>query len=399
MRYDLQKAMQELVEGMKFASGYAIIAMPRGDPGAPRCVARGADISSYPIFVAAKSKDSAFLIARTKPACSAVYRPADQQPRNRRRAADPALSEIDASEVMAPVIHMERCSRRRWIGRDRLPLSHLAWRVSPLSRCAICSVRWRASAAAIFRRGPASAGRRDRTIRRSVQRDDQGLAERDRVKKVFGRYVTTQVASACFSRRASRICAGIEGVTILFADIRNFTTMSEKMPPSRSSNSQRVISTRWWTRWWNTRSLDKFIGDGIMACFGSLDDAPTRTPRRACGIANESAAGQAQRRARVAGKDPIHIGIGITRRGGRGQHRNQDRRRLHRDRRRGKHLRPRRIRNKDFGTTLLITKRDVRKARRRLRMPRHAEAKLKGKTNIRRCSSRQLARRADRESA
>ena len=65
--------------------------------------------------------------------------------------------------------------------------------------------------------------------RRALTEMVLGLQERDRVKEVFGRYVTTQVSEQVL-KGSINLGGERRRVTMLFSDIRNFTAMSEAMP-------------------------------------------------------------------------------------------------------------------------------------------------------------------------
>src|SRR5262249_41011155 len=60
----------------------------------------------------------------------------------------------------------------------------------------------------------------------------QGLRDRDRIKEIFGRYVTTQVSNELLTKEIS-LGGERRRVTLLFSDIRNFTGMSEAMTPEQ----------------------------------------------------------------------------------------------------------------------------------------------------------------------
>jgi len=107
-------------------------------------------------------------------------------------------------------------------------------------------------------------------------------------------------------------------VTILFSDIRNFTTFSEQVPPEEvikflndyfSSMIDIIFD--------NNGMLDKIMGDGLMAIFGSpftSDTNPTEDALNAVNTAIEMKRKLADfnERIKTLGYDPINIGIGIN---------------------------------------------------------------------------------------
>ena len=95
--------------------------------------------------------------------------------------------------------------------------------------------------------------------------------EQTRVRQMFGRYVSDQVVDALLkSGKRPELGGQSQVMTVLFSDIRNFTTISERL------NAKEVVEML------NTYfelacapllaeggSIDKFIGDAIMVEFGS----------------------------------------------------------------------------------------------------------------------------------
>jgi class 3 adenylate cyclase len=140
----------------------------------------------------------------------------------------------------------------------------------------------------------------------------RGLAERDRVKELFGRYVATQV-----SDRIVKGDIGLGGesrhVSILFSDIRGFTTMSEEMPPAQVvSFLNDYFSEMVEAVFEQGGVLDKFMGDGLMAVFGSMSEMPDH-PRRAVltALRMKSLLGKINGNRAMHGDPPISIGIGV----------------------------------------------------------------------------------------
>lgn len=101
-----------------------------------------------------------------------------------------------------------------------------------------------------------------------------GLQERDRLKETFGRYVTRQVADHLMARD-QQLGGELVPVTVLFSDIRSFTTISETMPPRDLLDFLNEYFTGMVESILTNRGVvDKFIGDAIMAVFGAPSPEP-----------------------------------------------------------------------------------------------------------------------------
>jgi class 3 adenylate cyclase/CHASE2 domain-containing sensor protein len=142
------------------------------------------------------------------------------------------------------------------------------------------------------------------------------LREKRRLRDSFGRYVSPPVLDEIL---AGRIQAGLGGarreVCVLFSDIRGFTRRSEGQAP------EAVIAflNRYFTEMVaaihaHGGTLDKFIGDGIMAFFGA--PAPrTNAAQDAFACAREMLTRLDRLNETLAaeGIEPIRIGIGLHR--------------------------------------------------------------------------------------
>lgn len=139
-----------------------------------------------------------------------------------------------------------------------------------------------------------------------------GLRERDQLKDTFGKYVTRHVAEQILLGK--NVLGGeTVPVTVFFADIRGFTSISEKMEPKAlldflnlyfSGMVECVLR--------HGGVVDKFIGDAIMAVFGAPvpqpDDAE-RAVRAALDMRAKLVALNADFAQR--GLPEIKIGIGV----------------------------------------------------------------------------------------
>src|SRR3954471_737110 len=103
-------------------------------------------------------------------------------------------------------------------------------------------------------------------------------------------------------------------VTILISDIRGFTSMSEKKEPAeivQMLNEYFEVMVDILFRAQGT--LDKYVGDEIMALFGApvdMPDAPLNAVR--CAVDMQKALREFNRTRIAEGLDPIKIGIGIN---------------------------------------------------------------------------------------
>ncbi|HEY0136305.1 MAG TPA: adenylate/guanylate cyclase domain-containing protein, partial [Nannocystis sp.] len=141
-----------------------------------------------------------------------------------------------------------------------------------------------------------------------------GLEERDFIKDAFSRYVTRQVSDVVL-QGGLELGGELLTATILIADIRDFTSLSERMPPRQVV---RVLN-RYFTEMVEEcmehgGMIDKFIGDAMMVVFG----APVRQPPEQSALhAAKAALGMLGRldglnRSLIAdGLPALRIGMGI----------------------------------------------------------------------------------------
>lgn len=98
----------------------------------------------------------------------------------------------------------------------------------------------------------------------------RGLAERERVKETFGKFVNREIAERALKGELS-LGGTRRTATIFFCDIRSFTALSEKFPPEDVVEFLNAYFTRMVECIETTGGVvDKFIGDAIMAVWGAL---------------------------------------------------------------------------------------------------------------------------------
>lgn len=102
------------------------------------------------------------------------------------------------------------------------------------------------------------------------------VLERRRLREAFGSYVSPQILEQIVKGGMSVGLGGTRRtICILFADVRNFTTRSEGMQPEALI----VLLNRYFEEVTTaiheeSGTVDKFIGDGIMAFFGAPQELP-----------------------------------------------------------------------------------------------------------------------------
>jgi adenylate cyclase len=139
--------------------------------------------------------------------------------------------------------------------------------------------------------------------------------ERVRIRKAFESYVAPTIVQEMLKHPEQlRLGGERREITILFTDIRGFTTMSENLAPEAlvsllhdflNPMSNIIIN--------QGGTIDKYMGDAIMALFGAPLAQPDH-PRLACRAALEMAASLAALNQEWAaqGRPPLRIGVGVN---------------------------------------------------------------------------------------
>ncbi len=97
----------------------------------------------------------------------------------------------------------------------------------------------------------------------------QGLAEREKMKEAFGKFVNKEIAEKAMKGEL-KLGGERKDVAIFFSDIRSFTAISEKLQPEEVVEFLNAYMTRMVACVNETHGVvDKFIGDAIMAVWGT----------------------------------------------------------------------------------------------------------------------------------
>jgi len=200
----------------------------------------------------------------------------------------------------------------------------VTWRLRPLAGSLLALLAWVILAAAEFGllvfRGvlPALAGPTLGFVLALVAVNAWRYfqAERDRVRTRarMERYFAPQLMSKILQAQNRLVSVEQKVVTVLFSDISGFTSWCTTQPPDsihRTLNEYFEHMTDIVFR--NEGTIDKFIGDGLMAFFGDplpQSDHALRAVRT--GIEMQQAVRELRARWEAEGRMPIHIRVGIN---------------------------------------------------------------------------------------
>jgi class 3 adenylate cyclase len=139
-----------------------------------------------------------------------------------------------------------------------------------------------------------------------------GLRDREVIKDTFGRFVSQDVADAVLEGRIP-LHGELREVSILFQDIRGFTSLSERTPPVELLQFINTFFTEMVAAVESQGGVVKqFTGDGVMALFGApvghVED-PVRAVRAALNMLARLE--DLNRRRDTNGDAALRIGVGI----------------------------------------------------------------------------------------
>lgn len=144
----------------------------------------------------------------------------------------------------------------------------------------------------------------------------QTEAERAQIRDILSRCVSEEVADELWQRREKIMTGERRVVSIVFTDIRGFTTLSE------GASSDQVVT--WLNDYFSRMQaivirhgghINKFIGDGLMIVFGAPIAKGDKVEARAavaCGLEMLAAVEHLNSDWQGTGRPEIKIGVGIT---------------------------------------------------------------------------------------
>src|SRR5687767_2189766 len=145
-------------------------------------------------------------------------------------------------------------------------------------------------------------------------RAHERLAREEVARANYSRFLPEYVVKQMLDNPESFKLGGVnQTITVLFADIRGFTSIAEHAPPEEIVGLlNKYFSAMTDIIFAHGGTLDKYLGDGLMALFG----APTTTPEDASNALNAAVAMQRRiiginQELREEGLGEIGVGIGL----------------------------------------------------------------------------------------
>ncbi len=139
-------------------------------------------------------------------------------------------------------------------------------------------------------------------------------AEKRKVKRIFSRYASPDVYAELLANPAAAELGGTRRVmTVLFSDLRGFTSFSETRPPEEVIEQlNEYFAAMVEEIFAHHGTVDKFVGDVVMALFGApLDDPDHADDAVRCALAMQRRLRQLNADWARRGRAELESGIGI----------------------------------------------------------------------------------------
>ncbi len=135
------------------------------------------------------------------------------------------------------------------------------------------------------------------------------------VKKLFGRYVSKDVYTQLLEHpEAAELGGRRREMSVLFSDMRGFTTLTEKGEPEELvAQLNEYFSRMVEVVFRHKGTVDKFVGDMVMALYGApLDDPDHAEHAVATAVDMVRELGELNRKWAAEGRPQLDIGIGVN---------------------------------------------------------------------------------------
>ncbi|MGB5161277.1 MAG: adenylate/guanylate cyclase domain-containing protein [Thermoanaerobaculia bacterium] len=140
-------------------------------------------------------------------------------------------------------------------------------------------------------------------------------AEKRKVKQIFSRYVSPDVYRELLDNPDAASLGGTRReMSVLFSDLRGFTTFSEGRSPEEVIDQlNEYFAAMVEVVFAHRGTVDKFVGDMIMALFGApLEDAAHADNAVRCALAMQQRLQELNKTWRIDGRPELASGIGIN---------------------------------------------------------------------------------------
>ena len=153
------------------------------------------------------------------------------------------------------------------------------------------------------------------TINRWQKREAQVTELSELLKKMFGRYLSTEVMSSLIENPSLLELGGErKEVTIVMTDLRGFTALSERLKPEQviqMLNAYFEVMVE--TVLKHKGTINEIIGDALLVIFGAPQEMPDQVDRAiACSIEMQNAMTEVNRENRSQNLPDLEMGIGIN---------------------------------------------------------------------------------------
>lgn len=127
-------------------------------------------------------------------------------------------------------------------------------------------------------------------------------------------YIPTEVADALLEQRLSPQQGGeLRDVSVLFADLRDYTRVAERLPPSRTMDMlNECLNVACKAIAATGGTIAQFMGDTVMALFNAPNDQPDHALRAVRAGLMIQRALEVHQSCLSADLPPVHFGVGIN---------------------------------------------------------------------------------------